>query len=86
MGLFAKREPRLITVHGRALRCLICEHGEFWDREVKLNSSGMEFFNVGWANQSALGLICARCGYVHEFAGDAVQLWNRAKGYPAGAE
>lgn len=85
MGMLRKREPRLVTVHGRALRCLVCGGDEFWDREVKLNSSGMEFFNLAWANQSALGVLCASCGYVHEFVGDAVSLWEREGGYPAEA-
>jgi predicted nucleic-acid-binding Zn-ribbon protein len=84
MGLFRKARPRLATVRGRALQCLVCGGGEFWDREVKLNSTGMEFLNLAWANRSALGLLCARCGYVHEFVGDAVKLWDRDGGYPAG--
>ncbi len=86
MGLFRKAVPRLATVHNRPLRCLVCGCGEFWDREVKLNSSGMEFLNLAWANQSALGLLCANCGYVHEFVGNAVQLWNRDRGYPTSAD
>jgi len=77
MGIFSKREPRLVTVQDRPLRCLVCGTDEFWDREVKLNSTGMELFDLGWANQSALGLICANCGFVHEFLGDAVRLWKR---------
>jgi hypothetical protein len=36
----------------------------------------MEFLGVEWANASATGLICTDCGYVHEFAGDAVQLYK----------
>ena len=76
-----------ISVTGAKLcRCLVCGGGEFWDREVMLNSSGMEFFNMAWANQSALGLLCATCGYVHEFVGDEVALWDREAGYPADAE
>jgi hypothetical protein len=82
MGLLRKAVPRLATVNNRPLLCLVCGGGEFWDREVKLNSSGMEFLNLAWANQSALGLLCANCGYVHEFVGNAVQLWIRDGGYP----
>jgi predicted nucleic-acid-binding Zn-ribbon protein len=83
MRIFRKATPRLVTVFDRPLLCLVCGAGEFWDREVKLNSSAMEFLDLGWANQSALGLICARCGYVHEFVGDTVSLWDRDHGYPA---
>lgn len=84
MGIFRKREPSLVTVHNRPLRCLVCGHETFWDRDVKLNSTGMELLDLGWANRSALGLICASCGYVHEFVGDAVALWKLDGGYPRG--
>jgi predicted nucleic-acid-binding Zn-ribbon protein len=76
MGLFKSKQPVTATIADRALVCLVCGHGQFWDQEVKLNTSGMEFLDLGWANQSALGLICASCGYVHEFAGDVVKLWE----------
>jgi hypothetical protein len=54
----------------------VCGGREFYDREVKLNSTGMELVGLAWANQSALGLLCASCGYVHEFVGDAVMLFD----------
>jgi hypothetical protein len=53
----------------------------FIDREVKLNTTGAEFFGMGWANQSATGLICQVCGYVHVFAFGA-ELWDPLEGYP----
>jgi len=83
MGLFRKNEPTLATVRGRPFKCLVCGCHEFWNREIKLNSTAMEFFDLGWANQSALGLLCAACGYVHEFAGGAIELWARDGGYPS---
>jgi hypothetical protein len=78
MGLF-RRSPRVATVHNRPLHCLICGGREFWDRKVKLNSTGLELLDLGWANRSALGLICVHCGFVHEFVGDAVQLGKQPK-------
>jgi len=83
MGLFSNRAPSLATVAGRPLRCLICQGNLFTDREIKMNTSGMEFFDLGWANRSSLGLICTSCGYVHEFLGDGIQLWDPSGGYPA---
>jgi hypothetical protein len=82
VGVF-REYPGLATVRGRPLQCVVCGGREFWDREVKLNSTGMELLGLGWANQSALGLICAMCGYVHEFIGNAVQLWQPQHGAPA---
>jgi hypothetical protein len=81
-GIFRKRRPSLATVHNRPLRCIICQHEAFWDREVKLNSTAMELLDLAWANRSALGLICANCGFVHEFLGAAVALWKADDGYP----
>ncbi|HKS98579.1 MAG TPA: hypothetical protein VJT31_03530 [Rugosimonospora sp.] len=75
MGIFRKREPRRAAVHNKPLQCVVCGGGEFWDREVKLNSTAMEFFDLGWANQSAIGVICARCGFVHQFLGDAIGFY-----------
>jgi predicted nucleic-acid-binding Zn-ribbon protein len=72
----------LVTVRGREFTCLVCGGREFGTREIKLNTTGMEFFDLGWANRSSLGVICAACGYVHEFLGDAVELWAVDGGYP----
>jgi predicted nucleic-acid-binding Zn-ribbon protein len=63
-------------VADRPVRCLICGGEEFWDRSVQLNTSGLEFLGMEWANAAATGLICTECGYVHEFAGNAIQLYN----------
>jgi hypothetical protein len=77
--------PWLVTLgeSSHRLRCWVCQGVLFFDREVKLNSSGAELFNMGWANQSATGLICRECGYVHLVAAGA-ELWRPEGGYPAG--
>jgi predicted nucleic-acid-binding Zn-ribbon protein len=72
------RSPRKSHLRARepSFRCLICGGEQFWDRTVQLNTSGMEFLGIEWANESATGLICTDCGYVHEFAGNALQLYK----------
>ena len=77
------RKPSLVTVgSGRhRFKCLVCSGNLFFDREIKLNTSGAEFFNVAWANQSATGLVCERCSYLHTFVSD-VELWEPDGGYP----
>lgn len=77
MGFFKADQPIRATVNDKAFTCLVCGEPDFWDREVKLNTSGMELLDLAWANRSALGLVCASCGYVHEFVGDAVKMWER---------
>ncbi len=77
------RNPSLVTVgpDRRPFACLFCGGDLFSNREIKLNSTGAELFNLAWANQSATGLICEQCGYVHTFA-SVVQLWDPNRGYP----
>lgn len=64
--------------------CQVCQGSLFTRREVKINTTGAEFFNMGWANQSATGLACLKCGYLHTFM-TAVELWQADHGYPADA-
>ena len=49
------------------LSCQICGGLDFDQREIKMTTTGMTFFDLDWANKSAQGAICVRCGYVHTF-------------------
>lgn len=71
-----KRKPVVAEVAGRQVTCLVCGQGEFIDRPIQLNTAAAELFDLAWANRSATGLICTTCGYVHEFLGDALQLYK----------
>jgi predicted nucleic-acid-binding Zn-ribbon protein len=55
------------TAAGRQISCTVCGGGDFKGREVLLNTSGMSFFDLDWANKSAEGLICTQCGYIQLF-------------------
>jgi len=78
------RKPSLVTLgDGRVpFTCLVCKGNLFYDREIKLNTTGAEFFNMSWANESADGLVCANCGYLQTFVSGAVELWKPGGGYP----
>jgi hypothetical protein len=82
MGILGKVKPRLATVARRPFECHVCQGRTFHDREVKLNTTGMEFLNLAWANASAIGLICLTCGYVHLFMEGPMELWEEDGGYP----
>ena len=71
-----KRKPVTAMIGDRAVRCLVCDGEKFAERSIQLNTSGMEFLGMEWANSAATGLICIACGYVHEFVGDAIQLYK----------
>ncbi len=43
-----------------------------------MNTTGMELLNMAWVNQSSTGVVCAACGYVHEFVGRSV-VWSRER-------
>jgi len=77
MSVFA---PLVATINGQVFRCLVCQGGLFTSRNIKLNTTGMEFFDLAWANKSSLGVICSNCGYVHEFLGDAIELFDSETG------
>ncbi|WP_228555311.1 hypothetical protein [Catenulispora pinisilvae] len=73
----------LATINRVPFGCLVCKGEIFFDRKVKLNTTGAEFMNMGWMNQSATGLVCTRCGYVHLFLNDAIEYWRPESGYPS---
>ena len=63
-----------VMIGEHPLYCVICRGEVFTDREVKLNTTGMELLDLAWANQSALGLVCGRCGYVHLFLNGGIRM------------
>jgi len=67
----ASRDPRTLTVLGNPFTCRTCGTDRFYQREIKLQTTGLTFFDLDWLNRSADGAICAACGFVHTFAGDA---------------
>lgn len=69
----AKRHARRASVLGRPLGCVVCQGDAFYSREIKLQTTGMTFFDLDWANESAEGVVCLACGYVHTFAGSRVE-------------
>ncbi|MFZ0013160.1 MAG: hypothetical protein WAL25_03500 [Acidimicrobiia bacterium] len=67
MGLFEKSEPQGVQILGEPMRCEICGHDRFYQREGMINTTGMTFLELDWLNSSASCVVCARCGYVHWF-------------------
>ena len=72
-----------------ALRAAAAQHPTWgaWQALVTLpggaevNTAGnlVHFLGFGWANQSAKGLVCQRCGYVHLFMPGMIRLWEPPK-------
>lgn len=55
------------------LSCQVCSGLVFAQREIKMTTTGMTFFDLDWLNKSADGVVCIRCGFVHTFMGGAHQ-------------
>lgn len=60
-------EGGVLLRSGVALACLVCGGRDFTRREIKLNTTGLTFLDLDWANRSGEGAICRACGYVHTF-------------------
>ena len=52
---------------GEELRCQVCGYDAFEMRRAQLNTRGMTFLKLDWANRSATCYVCDRCGYIHWF-------------------
>jgi len=60
-------EAKPYRIADSSLECLVCGYGLFQHRHAQLNTAVATFFNMDWANASALCLVCDRCGYIHWF-------------------
>jgi predicted nucleic-acid-binding Zn-ribbon protein len=49
---------------GRKLACPHCEGDRFTEGRTLMNTPGMSFANLDWANKRATTLMCERCGLV----------------------
>jgi hypothetical protein len=51
-------------VAGVILKCPICENNEFWTRKTLMNTPGLTFLSLDWANRNADNYVCSSCGHV----------------------
>ncbi len=52
------------VVDGHDLNCPICGHDEFWKRRTLMNTPGLTFLGLEWANREADNYVCDSCGYI----------------------
>jgi uncharacterized protein len=56
------------TVNGvKKAKCIHCGHQHFETGEAQLNTAGLTFINLDWANRSASVLICKKCTFIMWF-------------------
>ena len=57
-------------VAGKPVRCAHCSGERFVEGRAQLNTAGLTFFGLDWANRSAATLACVACGRVEWFLAD----------------
>ncbi|WP_432924960.1 hypothetical protein ACQPZZ_31190 [Microbispora sp. CA-135349] len=61
-------EPQPVALpNGRTLKCDTCENELFEQRRWKLQTTGMTFMNLDWANRDATCFVCSSCRRIHWF-------------------
>ncbi len=58
------------SVAGKPVACAHCGHDHFVEGRALLNTAGMTFMNLDWANRSAATLTCTNCGRIEWFLAD----------------
>ena len=68
MGEAPAGEP--YTVAGKQVICPHCSRNRFVEGRAQLNTAGLTFLNLDWANRSAATLTCTSCGRIEWFLAD----------------
>lgn len=62
------------TVANIVVSCAHCKHNLFVEGEAQLNTAGMTFLNLDWANRTAATLTCTNCGRIEWFLADPQEI------------
>ncbi len=62
-----KPEVKERIIKGHKLECPVCKNDTFWERRTLMNTPGMTFMKLDWANKTAQNYICDDCGHVYWF-------------------
>ena len=54
-------------MNGKLIVCPLCGHNQFDQGSALLNTPGMTFFGLDWANRTAAILACKQCGRLEWF-------------------
>ena len=66
--------PDRYEVEDKPVRCPHCGHDRFAEGEAMLNTVGMTFIGLDWANRTASTLMCAECGRIEWFGQKPMKL------------
>ncbi len=68
------RTPRRFRVGDHDLACPVCGCDRFWLSWTLLNTAGMSFLGVDWANNQAQTLTCKDCTHIVRFGSDVAEM------------
>ena len=66
-ALVGSTGPSQYVAAGKKILCPHCTADDFAQGEAQLNTAGMSFMNLDWANKSATTLACIKCGRIQWF-------------------
>ncbi|MGE5457667.1 MAG: hypothetical protein ACM3RX_04870 [Methanococcaceae archaeon] len=55
------------TIEGKEIVCPHCDNNQFGQGTALLNTPGLTFLNLDWANRTATILICSKCQSIQWF-------------------
>jgi predicted nucleic-acid-binding Zn-ribbon protein len=74
MGFFSKKhifdstredaDPHSFQINGKTITCPHCSNVQFVQKQILLNTPGMTFFSLDWANKTAFTLTCTKCSQI----------------------
>ncbi len=67
-------EGQQYVVAGKGVKCGHCAGDRFVEGEALLNTAGMTFINLDWANRRAATLACVACGHIEWFLADPEEV------------
>jgi predicted nucleic-acid-binding Zn-ribbon protein len=67
-------EGERYTVAGKSVACWHCSKDRFVEGRAQLNTAGLTFFNLDWANRSAATLTCTFCGRIEWYLADPEEV------------
>jgi uncharacterized protein len=63
----AYKQIHTYQLQGKVVTCPHCQNDQFDEGSALLNTAGMTFIHLDWANRSATILACKRCGQIQWF-------------------
>jgi transcription elongation factor Elf1 len=66
--------PTTAFIAGKQLRCLHCDHDQFFTCMRRLTTAEFGFLDLIWSDRAAQTYVCSRCGRVEWFIPRAAEV------------